>query len=151
MKLVTSSFSVIVFLLASLFMVPAQAQFGTSTPDWNFSCPDGQYVDVYGSGTQVPGSPPTVLNIPNIANVDSIVTEVVFKGAPANLPVSATIMTSAAQTITNPNQIILPNYGSSETAGVFRTTVLPASQLMASVAPPSAGSYTWAFIAYVYR
>ena len=151
MKRVYLSFSLMVMLLATLFFVSANAQNGTSTPNWNFNCSDGQYVEIIGSGTQVPGAPPTILNIPDIASIDSIVTEVVFKGAPQNLPTSATIMSSAAQVVTNSTQIILPNFGSSETAGVFRTTMLPASQLQASVAPPSAGSYTWAFIAYVYR
>ena len=124
----------------------------SNSMDWQFDCLNSSEVEIIGTGTQIAGNPPMVLNIPNYANADSIMLEIVYKGATTSpLPTSAVISSTNGQYLVNTNPVILPAFGTQYIGGVFRTMMLPASSYSVSVQPPGSNLVTWALIAYVYR
>ncbi|NNM16714.1 MAG: hypothetical protein HKO56_08650, partial [Bacteroidia bacterium] len=53
----------------------------TNSMDWQFDCVNPTQVEIIGTGTQLAGNPPIVLNIPNFSTADSVLLEIVYKGA----------------------------------------------------------------------
>ena len=81
-KFILKHLNFIMFLMLMVGVnqaINAQQIPSTNSMDWQFDCVNPSEVEIIGTGTQIAGNPPIVINIPNYSTADSILLEIVYR------------------------------------------------------------------------